>query len=82
MLEGVTVLDGSDYFIGNSSVINVTIENYGTNNLTITGHTFTGTDAADFSSDIIGGAIAGGSSQSYTINFSPTGTGSKFQIGN
>lgn len=78
MLEGVTVLDGSNYFVGNTSVINVTIENYGTNNLNITGHTFTGADAADFSSNITAGAIAGGSSQSYTINFTPTGTGSKF----
>lgn len=78
MLEGVTVLDGSDYFIGNSSVINVTIENYGTSNLTISGHTFTGTDAGDFSSDIVAGTIAGGSSGSYTINFAPSGTGSKF----
>lgn len=78
LLEGVTVLNGSDYFIGNTSVINVTIENYGTNNLTITGHTFTGADAADFSSNITAGTIAGTGAQSYTINFSPTGTGSKF----
>ncbi len=78
MIDGVTVLDGSDYFIGNSSVLNVTIENYGTNNLTISGHTFSGTDAGDFSSNIVAGSIAGGSSGSYTINFTPTGTGSKF----
>ena len=78
MIDGVTVLDGSDYFIGNSSVLNVTIENYGTNNLTISGHTFSGTDAGDFSSNIVAGSITGGSSGSYTINFTPTGTGSKF----
>lgn len=77
-LEGVDVLTGSDYFIGNTSSINVTIENYGSNTLTITGATFTGPDAADFSSDIVAGTIAPLSSQSYTINYAPTGIGSHF----
>lgn len=78
MLEGVTVLDGSNYFIGNTGTVNVTIENYGTNNLTITGHTFTGANAGDFSSNITAGSIAGGGNQSYTINFTAGGTGSRF----
>lgn len=78
LLESVTVLTGSDYFIGNSSTINVTIENYGTNNLDITGATFTGPDAAYFSSNIGAVSIAGGSSQSFTINYTPLVTGSTF----
>jgi hypothetical protein len=78
MLDGMTVLDGSNYFIGNTGSISVTIENYGTNNLNITGHTFTGADAGDFSSDIVAGIVTGGASGAYTINFTPAGTGSKF----
>ena len=77
-LEGVDVLTGSDYFIGNSSSINVTIENYGSNALTLTGANFTGPDAGDFSSDIVAGTIGATSSQSYTINYTPSGIGSHF----
>lgn len=78
LFEGATVLNGSDYFIGNTSVVNVTIENYGTNNLNITGATFTGANAAYFSTDITATSIAGGSSQSFTINYTPLTTGSTF----
>ena len=78
MLEGSTVLDGSNYFIGNATVIDVTIQNSGISDLTITGHSFSGVDMGDFSSDIVAGIVAGGSSQAYTISFSPVGNGSKF----
>jgi len=84
LLNGTTVLNNNNFFIGNSSTVNVTIENQGSTNLVVTGASFTGADAAMFSSDIVGGTIAGLSSQNYTINFTPTGNGSKFasiQIG-
>ena len=84
LLGGTTVLNNSDYFIGNSSVINVTIENYGVNPMTVTGASFTGTNAGDFSSNIGASVIPASSNQAYTINFSPGGTGSRFatiQIG-
>lgn len=78
LVEGTTVLHTDDYFIGNNSVINVTIENTGSSPLILTGHSFTGADAADFSSTISATSIAGLSSQSYTINYSPSGIGSHF----
>lgn len=84
VLNGNTVLNNSTVFIGNSPSVNVTIENQGTNSMTLTGYSFSGANAADFSSTIAAGAIAGGGSQNYTINFAPAGTGSRFatiQIG-
>ncbi len=77
-LEGSTVLNNSDYFIGNNSTVNVTIENQGSNTMTITGATFTGADAADFSTNIGATTIGAFSSQSFTINYAPSGTGSHF----
>src|SRR5690606_24468732 len=35
------------------------------------------TNAGDFSSDIVAGAISGGSSGTYTVNFAPGGTGTR-----
>ncbi len=84
LLDGSTVLSGSNYFIGNTSSIGVTIENSGTNTMTVTGGSFSGTNAGDFSSNIGSTTIAGGSNQNFTINFTPGGTGSRFatiQIG-
>lgn len=84
LLNSANVLTGSNYFIGNSPSVNVTIENLGVSTMTITGASFSGTNAADFSSNITGTTIGGGSSQSFTINYTPGGTGSRFasiQIG-
>ena len=77
-LEGATVLNNSDYFIGNNSSINVIIENQGASTMTLTGATFTGADAADFSSNIGATTIGAFGSQSFTINYSPSTIGSHF----
>lgn len=85
LINGTTVFDGGSYFIGNSASVSVTIENTGSNPLTITGSSFTGPDAADFSSDIVAGAVGALSNNAYTINFAPSSVGSKFatiSIGN
>lgn len=85
LIDGNTVLSGSDYFMGNSSSLSITIENYGVNNLNISSANFTGANAGDFSSTITPGAVGGGSQQGYTINFTPSGIGSRFatlEIGN
>lgn len=84
LLDGTTVLNNSNYFIGNSSAINVTIENYGVNSMNVTGASFTGTNAGDFSSNIGATVIPASSNQVFTVNFNPGGTGSRFatiQIG-
>lgn len=78
LVEGATVLTNGNYFVGNSPTINVTIENLGSTDLILSGSSFSGTNAADFSSNINAGNIAGLSSQAYTINFTPAGTGSRF----
>lgn len=78
LLNGSTVLHTDDYFIGNTTSVPVEIENYGTQDLIVTGATFTGTNAADFSSNIGAATIAGGTSQTFTITYTPSGTGSRF----
>lgn len=85
LIDGQNVLTGSNYFIGAGAVLNVSIENLGVNSLSISGHSFSGTNAADFSSNIMASAVAGGGANAYTITFAPTGTGSRFasiSIGN
>lgn len=77
-LDGTTVLNNSNYFIGAAPVINVTIENQGIGTMSVTGHTFTGPDAADFSSNITATTIGATSSQTFTINYNPSGVGSRF----
>ncbi|MCR9173918.1 MAG: endonuclease [bacterium] len=78
LLDGATVLHTSDYFIGNTASLSVEIENSGTQDLIVSGASFTGPDAADFSSNIGTPTIAGGSSQTFTINYAPSNTGSHF----
>lgn len=78
MLDGATVLHTSDYFIGSATTVTVDIENYGTQDLIVSGAVFTGPDAGDFSSNIGTPTIAGGSSQQFTINYTPSNTGSHF----
>lgn len=77
-IGGSTILTGSTYFIGNTASLPIVIENLGVNNLNISGSSFSGADAADFSSNVNAGAIAGESTQGYTIDFAPSTGGSKF----
>ena len=83
-LDGSTVLHNSNYFNGNSTSIAVNIENLGSTNLVISGASFSGVNAADFSTSITPTSIPGTSSQAFTITYTPSGTGSRFatlQIG-
>lgn len=85
LINGTTVLTGSTVFIGNSGTTNIAIENTGSNNLTITGSSFSGTNMADFSSTITAGTIGSVSNQAAVINYTPGGPGSRFatlSIGN
>ncbi|MDG1776374.1 MAG: endonuclease [Crocinitomicaceae bacterium] len=78
LVEGATVLTNGNYFVGNNSTVNLTVENLGSADLSISGYNMTGVDAVDFSSTITSGTIAGSSNQAYTVNYSPSGTGSHF----
>ncbi|MEJ6775733.1 MAG: endonuclease [Crocinitomicaceae bacterium] len=78
LVEGTTILTNGNYFVGNSSAVNLTIQNLGSTDLNILGYTMTGVDATDFTSTISSGTIAGSSDQAYTINYTPSGNGSHF----
>ena len=85
LVNGNTELSGSTVFIGNATTTNITIENYGSGNLTITGASFTGANSGDFVSTIVPGSVAATSNNAYTMTFTPAGTGSRFatlEIGN
>lgn len=85
LVNGTTVLNNGSVFIGNSASISVTIENTGSNSLSITGASFSGVNAADFSTSITAGTVGATANQAYTVTFVPTGTGSRFatiSIGN
>jgi endonuclease I len=77
-INGITTFSGSDKFIGNTASTPLVIENFGINNLTIGAATFSGPDAASFSTTIVAGNVAGNGSQTYAVNFNPTTPGSKF----
>lgn len=78
LLDGSTVLNTSDYFHGSTTNIPVTIENLGTQDLNITGASFTGANAAAYSSNIGAVSIPGGSSQNFNVTFNPSTGGSYF----
>jgi len=78
LVEGSTVLHNGNYFVGNTVVTNVVIENLGSTDLLISGSTFTGANAADFSSNITATTIAGGATQAFTVNYAASGAGSHF----
>lgn len=75
-LGGLTVLNNGTYVIGTTSATTVTIENSGSQNLTISGTTLSGINAADFSGTYSGTVSALGN-QTFTLNFAPTGTGTR-----
>lgn len=76
-IGGNTVLTGETYVVGNTATTVVTVENSGTQNLSVSGATITGTDAAMFSTNLTTLSVAGGASATFNLNFTPTGTGSK-----
>ena len=77
-LDGNDVLNNSTYVIGNSSNTTITIENTGSESLSITGTYLSGVNAADFSTDLNPTSIAPLSSQEFALNFNPSATGSMF----
>ena len=77
-LDGNDVLNNGTYVIGNSSNTTITIENTGSESLSITGTYLSGVNAADFSTDLNPTSIAPLSSQEFSLNFNPSSTGSMF----
>jgi len=77
-LDGVNVLNDGSYVVGNSNTTTITIENTGSESLSITGVALSGINAADFSTDLIPTTILPTSSQDFSLNFSPSTIGSVF----
>jgi hypothetical protein len=63
--------------IGNTANNTITIENSGVQNLTISGATLSGANAAEFTTSLNASTVAGLGSQNYTLNFAPLGNGSR-----
>lgn len=75
-INGNSVLSGDTYVVGNATATTITIENYGVQNLTVSGASLSGTNAAEYTCNA-NVVVAGTSSQNVTLNFTPTGTGSR-----
>jgi endonuclease I len=76
-INGATILNNGSYVVGTSGTTPITIENYGSGNLTISGATDSGPNASEFSTNITAGTIGATASQSYTITFTATGNGTR-----
>jgi endonuclease I/DNA/RNA endonuclease YhcR with UshA esterase domain len=77
-INGATVLNNGSYIIGNTAINTITIENTGVQNLSVTGASLTGINAADYTTNLNTATIPGGANQNYTLNFNPAGPGSRY----
>jgi hypothetical protein len=75
-INGNNILTGDTYVVGTAANTTITIENYGVQNLTVSGATFSGTNAADYACNA-NVVVAGNSTQNVTLNFTPGGAGSR-----
>ena len=76
-VNGNTVLNNDTYIVGTTAATSVTIENTGVSSLTLSGVTFTGTNASEFGINLTTGTVAGLGSNNYSLTFTPTGTGTR-----
>ena len=76
-INGTTALNNTTYVIGNTAANTITIENSGVQTLTVSGTTISGANAAEFSTNLSTASIAGIGTQTFNLNFAPTGNGSR-----
>ncbi len=77
-INGTDVLLGSTYFLGNTSLSTITVENSGASTLTLSSTVVSGTNASEFTTNIGAGATVGATGfQNYNLNFTPTGNGTR-----
>lgn len=77
-MNGTDLLNNGTYVVGNSNATTITIENTGSESLTLTGVSLSGANAIDFSTDLAPTTIAPLSSEDFTLNFSPSAIGSMY----
>ena len=75
-LNGNDILNNETYMLGNTALSVLTIENTGSENLTISGAYFSGANAGDFSTDLSSSVVGPLSSNDYTLNYAASTTGS------
>ncbi len=75
-LDGNDVLNNETYVMGNAPSAVLTVENTGSQTLTISSVAFSGTNAGDFSTDLGPTTIAAMSSQNFNLNYNASTTGS------
>lgn len=77
-LDGNDVLNNGSYVVGNTNTTSITIENTGSESLTISGVSISGLNASDFSTNLTSIVIGPLSSEAFTLNFNPSAIGSMF----
>ncbi|RYM34833.1 T9SS type A sorting domain-containing protein [Brumimicrobium glaciale] len=77
LVDGTPVLNGATIQIGTTASTPIELKNIGVNNLTVSAINFAGAAAADFSTNLVTGAIAGAGSVTGNIAFSTTVNGSR-----
>lgn len=77
-INGTDVLLGGSYFIGNTATSTITVENSGANVLTLSSSVVSGTNSAEFTTNIPSPTTVGATSQqNFNLNFAPTGNGTR-----
>ena len=77
-INGTTVLNNGTYIIGNTSNNTLTVENTGTQSLSVTSTTLTGANASEFTTTLSSASVLGLGAQSFSLTFTPTANGSRF----
>ena len=75
-LGGNNVLNNETYVVGNTPSTVLTVENTGSEDLTISSVSFSGTNSGDFSTDLNPTVIGAFSSQNFSLNYTASTTGS------
>lgn len=76
LVNGTTYLSGTTFYLGTATTANITVENLGVGNLTINGASFTGAQAATYSTSIVPGTVGPETNNAYTLTVTPTANGS------
>ena len=75
-IGGMDVLNNETFMIGNSASTTLTVENTGSQTLTISSVSFSGVNAGDFSTNLAPTTIGPLSSQTFNLNYTASTTGS------
>lgn len=76
LVNGTTYLSGTTFYLGTATTANITVENLGVGNLTLNGASFTGAQAAAYSTSITAGTVGPETNNPYTLTVTPTANGS------